>query len=836
MDMSAFLRDLRIGLRVLAKERAFCALAVIVLALGICGVTTMFSVVNGVMLRGFSFPNAERIASANFIDPASASFFGVNGQISAMDFQELVPAQRSFAWLAAYLNGSTVNVTVHGRPQRYTGAYTTEHFLGILGVSPLVGRDFTAADNTPGADKVALIGYGVWQRDFGGDPGVVGASMRINGKPATIIGVMPKGFAFPTNEEIWIPLFSEYPPKARTDQTAVNPSVLGLLKPGVSIDEASAEFSALASRFAKAYPDTNKQFSAGQVEPLIKTLTPRPLRGTLWTMLAFCVGVLLIACVNVMNMQFARATLRGRELAVRSSLGATRGTLIRQMLTESLLLATIGAAVGIALAYGSIDWLSAVVRNLENPPPAWITFDVDAVVLAVTVTATLVAAVASGLLPAWMSSRGNAADVLRDSGRGNTSRRVTLISRGLVIFQLVVTCVLLVGSLLQLRSLLKQQTIDYGYDTSGVLSARMGLMDGDYPSQAARKLFYDRLVLQLRAEPEFEAVALTNRFRMVFSGTSRIEIDGRKYVEDRDRPNTNWEQVTSGFFDVTGQKVLEGRALTEDDLDTRLPVAVVNAAFAVRHFGRESAIGRRFRTVDGNTKQFGPWRTIVGVVSTIRMLGPFNNPNVNETGFYLPYYASPTGPALAAPFVNQFATVIVKPRGGRAEALASVLRRDVAKADPNLPLYFVGTPASELDVFVAQNRIIAAMFTIFGLVAVVLASVGIYGVMSFAVNQRTQEFGVRMALGADASRIVTFVLRQGVVQIVVGVTLGFAAAYALAAALATGVQNTLFGVTARDPITYTAVFAIVTTVSLLATLVPARRATRLDPMIALRAE
>ena len=836
MDMSAFLRDLRIGLRVLAKERAFCALAVIVLALGICGVTTMFSVVNGVMLRGFSFPNAERIASANFIDPASASFFGVNGQISAMDFQELVPAQRSFAWLAAYLNGSTVNVTVHGRPQRYTGAYTTEHFLGILGVSPLVGRDFTAADNTPGADKVALIGYGVWQRDFGGDPGVVGASMRINGKPATIIGVMPKGFAFPTNEEIWIPLFSEYPPRARNDQTAVNPSVLGLLKPGVSIDEASAEFAALASRFAKAYPDTNKQFSAGQVEPLIKTLTPRPLRGTLWTMLAFCVGVLLIACVNVMNMQFARATLRGRELAVRSSLGATRGTLIRQMLTESLLLATIGAAVGIALAYGSIDWLSAVVRNLENPPPAWITFDVDAVVLAVTVTATLVAAVASGLLPAWMSSRGNAADVLRDSGRGNTSRRVTLISRGLVIFQLVVTCVLLVGSLLQLRSLLKQQTIDYGYDTSGVLSARMGLMDGDYPSQAARKLFYDRLVLQLRAEPEFEAVALTNRFRMVFSGTSRIEIDGRKYVEDRDRPNTNWEQVTSGFFDVTGQKVLEGRALTEDDLDTRLPVAVVNAAFAVRHFGRESAIGRRFRTVDGNTKQFGPWRTIVGVVSTIRMLGPFNNPNVNETGFYLPYYGSPTGPALAAPFVNQFATVIVKPRGGRAEALASVLRRDVAKADPNLPLYFVGTPASELDVFVAQNRIIAAMFTIFGLVAVVLASVGIYGVMSFAVNQRTQEFGVRMALGADASRIVTFVLRQGVVQIVVGVTLGFAAAYALAAALATGVQNTLFGVTARDPITYTAVFAIVTTVSLLATLVPARRATRLDPMIALRAE
>ncbi|HXI31350.1 MAG TPA: ABC transporter permease [Vicinamibacterales bacterium] len=830
-------RDLRIGLRVLVKERSFCALAVIVLALGICGVTTMFSVVNGVMLRGFGFPNADRLVSATFIDPTSGNFFGVNQQISSMDFQELAPEQHSLESIAAYLNGSTVNVTVGGKPQRYTGAYTTENFLRALGVTPLIGRDFTAEDNKPGAEKVALIGYGIWQRDFGGSADIAGRQVRINGKPATIIGVMPKGFAFPTNEELWIPLYGEFPPLPRNDPRATNPAVLGLLKPDVSLDQANAEFNALARRFAEAYPATNKQFNAGRVEPLIKTFTPRPLRGTLLTMLGFCVGVLLIACMNVMNMQFARATLRAKELAIRSSLGATRIQLIRQMLTESALVASIGEAIGIGLAYLSTDWLQSTIRSLDNPPPSYITFDVDAIVLAVTVGATAIAAIASGLLPAWMSSRADTNAVLRDGGRGSTSRSVTLVSRGLVVFQLVVTCVLLIGSLLQLRSILKQQTIDYGYDTDGVMSARMGLMDGDYPSQDARKLFYDRLLRDLATTPEFEAAALTNRFRMVFSGAAPIEIDGRTYAENRDRPQANFETIGGAFFDVTGQKLLEGRTFTDNDADVRLPVAIVNAAFARKHYGAESALGRRFRTMTGNGTQPGPWRTIVGVVSTVRMLGPFNNPGTDDTGYYVPFYSSAVGPALPGPLVSQFATVVVRPRSGqRADLLANVLRREIARADPNLPLYFVGTPHSQIEVFVAQTRIVATMFTIFGVVAIVLASVGIYGVMSFAVNQRTPEFGVRMALGANDRRILGMVLKQGVAQIALGVALGLGLALAIAAVAGAGIQNTLFGVSARDPLTYASVFAIVTSVSLLATMVPARRATRVDPMIALRAE
>ena len=837
MLSESLLQDLRLGVRVLWKERAFSALAILVLALGICGVTTMFSVVNGAMLRGFSFPNADRLASANFIDPTSANFFGVNGQISAMDFEEIRSVQQSFDRFAAYLDGSTVNVTVDGRPQRYTGAYVTEDFLPSLGVTPMLGRDFTTADNKPGAEKVALVGYNVWQRDFGGSPDIVGKNVRINGKPATIVGVMPQGFAFPTNEDLWLPLFSEFPPRPRNDPANVNPAVLGTLKPGVSLDQANAEFTALAKRLAEAYPQTNKPFNTGQVQRLIDAFTPRPLRGTLYTMLGFCVGVLLIACVNVMNMQFARATVRAKELAIRSSLGATRKRLLRQMLTESLLLAGIGGGIGVALAYGATDWLHTTVRNLENPPPAYIRFDVDGAVLAITVAAALLSAVASGLLPAWMSVRANATAILRDGGRGTTSHRMTLVTRGLVVFQIVVTCVLLIGSLLQVRSILNQQAIDFGYDTSGVLSARMGLMDGDYPSDDMRKLFYDRLVRELRGSAEFSAVALTNRFRMVFSGNAPIEIDGKQYKENRDRPQANFEQVTAGFFDVTGQRVLQGRPFADDDLDAKQPVAIVNVAFARRHFGADNPVGRRFRSVTNDGTVQGPWRTIVGVVTTVRMLGPFNTANVDDSGFYVPFCVNPTGPFTPAPFINQFATVVVKPRPGqRADALANALRREVQKVDPNLPLYFVGTPRSQVEVFLAQNRIVATMFSIFGLVAVILASVGIYGVMSFAVSQRTQEFGVRMALGASGSRILHMVLRQGVVQIVLGLTAGLGLAFALALLAADGIQNTLFGVSGRDPGTYIAVASLVGVVSLLATVFPARRATRVDPLLALRAE
>jgi len=830
-------QDIRVGFRVLLREKGFCALAVVVLALGICGVTTMFSVVNGIMLRGFSFPNSARMVSVSFIDPTSKGFFGQNGQVSPMDFEEVRPKQQSFELMAAYISGATVNVTNEGVPRRYTGAYITDSFLPILGVSPSMGRGFRPEDNVEGAEKVALVGYGVWQRDFGGTPDIIGKTLRINGTPATIVGVMPRGFAFPVNEEWWVPLFREYPVRGRTDPRVTNPSVLALLKQGVSLDQANAEMTTVAKQLADAYPDTNKQFNTGKVEPLLKTYTPLPLRGTLVTMLAFCVGVLLIGCFNVMNMQFARATLRARELAIRSSLGASRTRLILQMLTESLLVTVVGAAIGVGLAYYCTDLLNTTVRNFDFPPPSWMTFDIDGPVLAISLVAMFAAAIVSGLLPAWMASRANVASVLKEGGRGGTNRATRLVMRGLVVFQVVVTSILLIGSLLQMQSIRHQQTIDYGYDTDGVMTARMGLMDGDYPTNDARKLFFDRLVRELSAHQEFQGVALTNRFRMVFSGSGPVEIEGREYKEKKDRLNANFEQITSGYFDVLGQTLVEGRKFQDDDLDTKLPVAIVNAAFAHKHFGNESPLGRRFRALDGNSLQPGPWRTIIGVVKTVRMMPPFNIPNVDETGFYVPFYSQPAGPAKPDQGVSQFATVIVKPRGGmQAETLINSMRREVARVDPNLPLYFVGTARRQIEGFVSQNRIVAIMVSIFGIVATVIAAVGIYGVMSFSVSQRTQELGVRMALGADSRRILRMVLRQGSILTAVGVSLGVLITLGLVVLAGDNMQAVLFGVSPRDPLVYASVVALVVLISLGASFVPARRATRVDPMIALRAE
>ena len=848
MLIESFFQDVRIGLRVLIKEESFCALAVLVLTLGIGGVTTMFSVVNGTMLRGFAFPNAARLAGIQVIDVTqkNANQNGFGSQIFLLDYEAMRERQQSFDLLAAYINGSTVNTTIEGNPHRYTGAYVTDEFFKILGVAPVLGRDFTAADNQRGAEKVALISHTLWQRDFGGNASIVGKNIRINGKPATVIGVMPPGFAFPVNEELWIPLYSEFPPEARNNRRAAanQSAVLGLIKTGVAFDQATAEFTGIAKQLAAAFPDTNKKFNTALVQPLINTFTPPNIKGLLWTMLGFCVGILLIACVNVMNMQFARATLRAKELAVRSSLGATRLRLIRQMLTESLLVACLGAVFGIALAYKATDYLNAATHNSSNPIPAYITFNIDATALLFVVAATGLSAVASGFVPAWIASRANAVEALKEAGRGNTSRTIMLLTRGLVVLQILVTSILLTGSLLQLQSILRQQRIDFGYDTGALLSARMGLMDGDYPTAEARKLFFDRLLRELRSNPEYESAALTNRFRMSFSGFGPIEIEGQVYNSESDRPNTNFEQISEGYFATLGAKLLEGRDFALDDTDAKQPVAIVNAVFAKKHFGTTSAIGRRFRTVGNNGTLFGPWRTIVGVVSTVRMLGPFNNPQVDDTGFYVPYFSAVFGPALPGPFSQQFATVIVRPRGAspdlsrRVAAMGTTLQREVSKVDPNLPLYFVGTAKENIESFLSVTRIIATMFTIFGAVAVVLASVGLYGVMSFSVNQRTQEFGIRMALGADNRSILGMVFRQGGVQLVLGLLLGLGLTGAIGYFGREAILNSgqLFSISPTDPLTYFTVALLLALVAFVATLMPARRATRVDPMIALRAE
>jgi predicted permease len=835
MIIDTFLQDLRVGLRVLIKEKGFCALAVFVLAVGIGAVATQYAIVNGVLLRGFNFRDAGRLVDVQLADPEKFTPNNFNSRMTTADFADLKEQQKSFEDWVGYLNGSTVNLTWNGQPKRLTGGYITYDFFRALGVSPVLGRDFLPEEDRAGADKAVILSDALWRRDFGGDPGVIGKAVRVNGRTGTIVGVMPPKFQFPSNEELWIPVNAEFPVKPRNDRGVNFISVIARLKPGVSPEQAASEISSIAKGFATAYPDTNKQFTMGYVRPLIEAFTGGQLSGLLFTMLAFCVGVLLIACVNVMNMQFARATLRAKELAIRSSLGATRVRLIRQMLTESLLVAAIGAAVGVGIAFWTTDYLDLYV-HAANPIPAWMTFNIDARVLLVVVGATMLSAVVSGFVPAWLSSRASAIDALKEGGRGNTGRAVGVITKILVVFQILVTCILLIGAVLQVQSIVKQQTIDYGYDTTAVLGNRMGLMEGDYPTSEKRQLFYEKLLRELRAAPQFEAVALTNRFRMVFSGNGPIEIEGKEYKQDSDRTVSEFENVTPGYNDVLGQKLVEGRYLTEEDSEQKMPVAVVNATFAKVHFGREPALGRRFRTINQNGTQPGPWRVVVGVVTDVRMAGPFNNKS-DGTGFYVPFFDTAFGPAAATPQAQQFGTALIRPRGGqRPEALAAAVQNIVNRVDPNLPLYFVGTPKSAIDTFLSQNRLIAVMFAVFGGIAVLLASVGLYGVMSFSVNQRSQEFGVRMALGADAARILRMVLRQGAWQLGIGLGAGLLITLGIATFANDGLTNFLFQTNPRDPLTYTAVSLLIVGISLIAIFVPARRATRVDPMVALRAE
>ena len=830
MFFESFFQDLRIGLRMLVKDKTFFILAVTVLALGICGVTTQLTMVNAIMLRGFSFPHPEQLMNVGLIDPQTSDQnknFGNGNITSSQDYEHLRAGQKSFALMSAYLNGSTINVTYKKTPQRYTGGYVTEDFFKIIDVKPILGRDFTAEDNKPGAEKVTILGNEIWKRDFNGDPHIVGQAVRINGKAATIVGVMPPNFKFPQNEELWVPLYNEFPLKPRGDPAGIGPSIMGRLKPDVTQDQVNAEFITLAKRIAKGNPKTNEHLISASVQSLHKTFTGQQLTQIMYAMLGAVIVVLLIACVNVMNMQFGRAALRSRELAIRGALGATRGRIVRQMLTESFLIALLGAIVGVALAYWAVDLLAQITSTPQFQLPYWIVFTIDAKVLGFTLGAVLLATFVSGLVPALLAARGNASEMMKEGGRGNSSRLVNVITRILVVGQIAMTAALLIASALQVRSIRNQVKLDYGYDDKGIFAARVGLFEGDYPTEDSRRQFFQRAVRALRTNPAFDGAAMSDRFRMTYGYFGQYEVDGQTYATDRDRPKGNAEAVSDGYFTTLGLKVLEGRDFTLQDSDAKQPVAIVNASFARKHWGNKSPLGHQVRMF--NPAQPQPWRAIVGVVPDTLMQGPFNREG-DSGGFYVPLLGASPAP--------QFCTIVVRPHGGQsAENLGPALSKAVAQLDSNLPVYFPGTPARSHAEVLSGPRLVAQLFSIFGVVAFVLSAVGLYGVMSFSVNQRTQEFGIRMALGADAARIFKMVMSQGAWQLVIGLVLGIGFAALFLGVLAAGaLENILFKVNALDPFIYTTVATLLTAVAAASCFLPARRATRVNPMVALRAE
>jgi predicted permease len=464
---------------------------------------------------------------------------------------------------------------------------------------------------------------------------------------------------------------------------------------------------------------------------------------------------------------------------------------------------------------------------LPFPAPYYWKFTIDGSVLVFTVAITLLATIVSGLVPAFLSARGNAAEIMKEGGRGNSSRLVNAITRVLVVGQIALTAALLIAATLEIKSIRNQMKLDYGYDENGIYAARMALMDGAYPSEDSRREFFQRAVRALQANSQFGSAAMSSRFRMTFDGQGQYEVDGKNYLTDRDRPRGNFESVSNNYFTTLGLKILEGRDFTVDDVDSKQPVAIVNSSFSRKYWGNQSAIGHQVRIFNPGQPQ--PWRTIVGVVPDTLMQGPFDQ-QTESAGFYMPLLGGSPAP--------QFCTILVRPRAGqRADTLGPALSRAVTELDSNLPTYFAGTPGRFHNEILSANRIIATLFTIFGIVAFILSAVGLYGVMSFSVNQRRQEFGIRMALGADAARIFRMVMKQGAWQLAIGLVLGAGGiALLLGVIAAAALKNILFKVNALDPTIYFAVAGLLALVAALSCFIPARRATRVDPVTALRYE
>jgi putative ABC transport system permease protein len=836
MALDALRQDLRIGARILTKDKPFAIISVAVLAIGICAVTTQFTVVNAVALRGLSFPQFKELMNVGLVDPMAPpqnNNFGKANVPSAEDYEELRATEHSFVAMAAYrlpayVSGTTVNVGYHGTARRYAGGYVTEDLFRILGVSPVLGRDFTAADNKPGAEKVILLSYDAWKRDFAADAQVVGQTLRVNGRPATVIGVMPAGFKFPVDEEIWIPFYNEFPRVPRGDLATRSVAIMGRLKPGVTLSEANTEFMGLARRLAQAYPKTNARLVSATVQPLANNYIPPQLRRTVFAMLGAVVVVLLIACVNVMNMQLGRVTIRAKELAIRQALGATRWRLIRQILTETLILTCLSSALGVILACAAVFLVVRATQALPFRLPYWVTFSIDTPVLLFTIGTMLVATVLSGLTPAFIGARANLASRMKESGRGTTSVLANIVTRALVVGQIALTTALLIAALFQIWSIRNQTKVDYGYDENAIYTARIGLFEGDYPTSEMRQQFFIRALGALRTNSAFDGAALTDRFRMTYGDVARYEVEGQNYITDKDRPEGIVESVSDQYFAALGVKILQGRDFAFDEADSKKAVAIVNVSFAKKYFGNASPIGQRIRMYDP-AQPPQTWRTIVGMVNDTLMSDPFSQRS-DSSGFYLPI--------LGVPPIPEFVTIAVRPHLGQsAESLSLPLAQAIAHLDPNLPTYFGGTPAQLHQETLGVNRLVAALFTIFGAVALALSAVGLYGVMTFSVTQRTQEFGIRIALGADAPKIMRLVLSQGAFQLILGLILGAATAVLAVTFIGrSALQSFLFRVDPFDPIIYCSVVGILTLVALASCFVPARRATRVNPIIALRVE
>lgn len=807
--MTGLWKEFRYAARGLVREPGTAFLAVLALGLGIGLTTVMFSIVNGAILQGLPFEASDRILH---LERANLSEGIESMEVTIHDFVDWRAQQASFGSLAAYYEG-TVNVSGTERAERYDGAFVTASTFSLLRVRPALGRLFREDEDEPGAAPVIVLGYHVWQDRYAGDPGVLDRTIRVNGEQATIVGVMPEGFRFPIAQDVWVPLRMDPVALERGEGTTLE--VVGRLRDGVSPDRAAAEMQTIASRLAEEYPETNEGVSA-VVQPFTHEYVGDEPRAMLFTMLAAVFLVLLIACANVANLLLARTVTRSRELAIRSAIGASRWRVVFHLLAEGLTLALAGAVLGIGIAWVGIGLFNRAIAPTD--PPFWIQVGLQTPVLLFVLGITALAGIVSGLAPALQASGKALNEILKDESRGSSGFRIGRLSRGLVVAEVALSVGLLVGAGLMIRSVAKLGSLDYGFATEEVFTARLGLFETDYPDSTSRRAFFRELVPRLAALPGARGAAATTALPGIWNPSTPVTAEGRTYDRDQDVPFVRFAAVTPGFFEVLDVEVARGRGFRAQDGPEGTPVAVVNRSFAARHFSGEDPLGRRIRLGRGDEGE--PWRTIVGVVPDLYMEG-VENRDGEPDGLYIPLAQSDA----------RFVSLAIR-AGSDPMRLAGPARDIVTRVDPNLPLYWVRTLQAGIDETTWYFRVFGTLFAVFGLVALLLASIGLYGVMATSVGNRTTEIGIRMALGAGARDVLRLVLRQGLAQI----ALGTGAGIVLAFFLARGLQLLLYDVAPWDPTTFVLILTVLGTTGLLASWLPARRATRVHPMAALRYE
>ena len=807
--MQALLRDVRYGIRTLTKNPALFAISTLALTLGIGLTTTMFSIVYGALMKGLPYPNGDRVVTVQ----RSNTVRGIQRQnLPIQDYYDFKAQQRSFSDLAATTSG-TMYVSGDEKAERFDGASITANTFSMLGVQPLLGRLFRAGEDTPGGEKVAIIAYMMWRDRYAADRNIVGKRIRVNGQPYTIVGVMPDKFEFPDNDKIWIPLQTDPLAKPRGEGEFVG--VVGKLRPGASLDQANVDLATISKRLAAEYPATNKDFTAEARTFVDSYIGPQP-RQLLYTMLGAVFFVLLIACANVANLLLDRAAHRSKEVGIRTALGASRAAVVRQFLAEALVLSLVAAVLGIAVAHFGIEAFNRAISTTTEVP-FFIDIRLHPQVLLFTIVVALVTTLVSGAIPAYQSSRADINEILKDETRGTSSFRIGRISKTLVIFEIALSCGLLVAAGLMIKSVTRLRHIDTGFTTKDVFTARMGFPTS-YTDTIAEWRFFDDVVDRVAALPGVRAASISSGLPGARQGLggNPFAIEGQAYLKDKDYPGARWASVTPNFFATLDVPIVDGRGFTVADRPGNLAVAIVNKTFAQKFFKNASPIGRRIRI--GQSKSENPWLTIVGVSGDV----------------FTGDQDEPTGPVIFQPFAQartSFVYVAARTAGPPLNITPSV-REAVTSVNQDIPLYWVQTLDSAIGEQFWFVRVFGTMFVIFGGVALFLASVGLYAVMSFSVSRRTREVGIRLALGAQAGNVIRMIFTQGLTQLVIGMTVGLAFALGIARLL----KVVLFQVQPRDPMIFGGVVAVLLGVGLLACFVPARRATSIDPLLALRAD